>query len=211
MNSDDADIAPKRAYRQTARAEAAEQTATRILDAFEALVRDTWVDEVTLDKVAADAGVSVQTVVRKFGGKEGLFYGIQSRLERDINARRFAVAPGDIEGAVQTLVVEYDTVGDLVMRGLVQEDRFPAVKRLTDLGRASHRAWLARTFASHLEGLPPKAAERRLDAIVAATDLYIWKLVRRDMGRSPAALRAVMTDLLRGALGSTPEAGGDSK
>jgi AcrR family transcriptional regulator len=199
MKSDVTEAAPKRAYRQTARAEAAEQTATRIVSAFADLLRDEWFDEVTLERVAQAAGVSVQTVVRRFGGKEGLLYAVREHLERDINQRR-TVAPGDIAAAVNVLVDDYEAVGDLVLRGLAQEERFPALKPLTDYGRACHRAWLAEHFAPFLAAADGRVPEARLDALVVATDVYVWKLVRRDMGRTPEELRIVMHNLIRGAL-----------
>ena len=61
-----------RAYQQNARAESTEATGRRIVDAFLHRLMNHWFDEITLDQVAADAGVTVQTVVRRFGGKDGL-------------------------------------------------------------------------------------------------------------------------------------------
>src|SRR3954471_12624823 len=61
-----------RPYAQTVRAQATEETARRILDAFIARLFTQWLDEITLDRVADDAGVTVQTIVRRFGGKAGL-------------------------------------------------------------------------------------------------------------------------------------------
>src|SRR6266545_3349860 len=65
----DAAAAKPRRYTQGARAQAAEATALRIVDAFLTRLMKQWFDEITLDGVAEDAGVTVQTVVRRFGGK----------------------------------------------------------------------------------------------------------------------------------------------
>jgi hypothetical protein len=35
-----------------------------------------------------------------------------------------------------------------------------------------------------LAALDPKARRRRIDQLVCACDVYMWKLLRRDMGRS---------------------------
>ena len=68
------DMKTTRAYTMTARAEAAEATRRRIVDA--AMSR--WpasarFAEITLDVVAERAAVSVKTVLRQFGSRDGLF------------------------------------------------------------------------------------------------------------------------------------------
>jgi AcrR family transcriptional regulator len=72
MKRDDPLSSPTRPYRQTARAEAAEATARRIIRAFSDLLHSQWFDEVTLEEVARLGRVTVRTVIRRFGGKDGL-------------------------------------------------------------------------------------------------------------------------------------------
>ncbi len=57
----------------TARAQAVEATRTSILDALVELAMTRLFTEIGLDDVAARAGVSVQTVLRHFGTRDGLF------------------------------------------------------------------------------------------------------------------------------------------
>ena len=64
--------AVKRRYRQTARAASAQTLRQRIVLAFRDLLLARWIDEITLDEVAASAGTTRQSVIRLFGGKEGL-------------------------------------------------------------------------------------------------------------------------------------------
>jgi AcrR family transcriptional regulator len=191
----------RRSYRQTARALAAEQNGARIVDAFERRIREGWFDQITLEQIAQDAGVTVQTVIRRFGGKEGLLEAAWQRLEDEIRERRRAPA-GDVRSAVRVIVEDYEHVGDLVMRALAQEERHPAFKAANDTGRAHHRGWIEEAFAPWLIGLPREARRRRVDALVAATDLYLWKLVRRDMGRPARHVEAVMLDLVSGVIGT---------
>ena len=75
------------------------------------------------------------------------------------------------------------------------------IKATNDIGRAHHRGWIEEAFAPWLTGLPREARQRRVDALVAATDLYLWKLVRRDMARPARQVEAVMMDLIRGVIG----------
>src|SRR3954454_25203721 len=104
-----------RSYNQDAGGRAAEKTGRRIQDAFLTRLMAQWYDEITLDRVAEDAGVTFQTVVRRFGGKEGLLAKSVGTLSAQINAQR-ATPPGDIRGAVRNLVADYERTGDAVIR-----------------------------------------------------------------------------------------------
>src|SRR4051794_40087628 len=126
-----------RSYQQSARAQATEATGRRISEAFLALLLKHWFDEITLDQVAADATVTVQTVVRRFGGKEGLLSSAAETLANQINSRR-AAAPGEIDQLVANLNSDYEKTGDAVIRLLALEPRHPALKRVLDLGRGEH-------------------------------------------------------------------------
>ena len=88
-----------------------------------------------------------------------------------------------------------------VMRMLAQEDRFPACRAVTDLGKAMHRQWITRAFRPWLDPLEPEARRRTEDALVIAGDLYVWKLMRRDMQRPLSEYRDVMETMLATAIG----------
>lgn len=196
----DADLQDeRRPYRQTARAAAAEATAQRIVEAFRARLERLWFEDIRLEDVAQDAGVTVQTIIRRFGGKEGLLGPTSDAIELDVMSTREA-PPGDAVAAVRALIRDYEADGEVYMRALAQEDRYPALRRVTDTGRAGHRSWVERVFAPELAGIPPEVARRRLDGLVVATDVYAWKLIRRDMGRSVAELEDHMLRLIQAAL-----------
>jgi AcrR family transcriptional regulator len=188
-----------RPYRQTARAAAAEETHRRILDSMLKHIREKWFEEVTLDAVAADAGVTVQTVLRRFGTREQLLAEAADHLGKEAFKRR-TVARGDLIGYVNALTADYETSGDFVCRLLAQEDRYPALRAFLDFGRRGHREWMGETFAPWLTGLDAKTASARLDAMVAAADVYLWRLVRRDMKRPVAAYKKLALTLLGGVL-----------
>jgi AcrR family transcriptional regulator len=198
----------RRAYRLGARAEAAEAAAARMVAAFRARLVDSWFDEIRLEDIAREADVSVQTVIRRFGGKEGLLEAVYEQMGGEILNRR-SVPSGDTAKAVRALIEDYEASGDVILRALAQEDRHPAIRRATDIGRAGHRGWLAEVFADALDGLPEPQARQRLDALVVATDVYVWKLVRRDMRRSRGELRTLMEHLIAAALQTPPAPDGD--
>ena len=187
-----------------ARAEAAARTARDILAATAALWRERPLDEITLAAIAERAGVSVRTVIRRFGSREGV---VAACIEADaagIAAERGQVPAGDVEGALGVLLAHYERDGDAVVRTLSLEATVPEARAIAQAGRAEHREWCARVFAPHLP--PPGHPEHgvRLDAFVAATDLYAWKLLRRDLGRSAQDTERAMGALVRGLLSLSP-------
>ena len=201
-----------RPYAQTARAESAEATGHRIVNAFLARLMSQWFDEITLDRIAEDAGVTVQTVIRRFGGKEGLLLGAIDTFTHRVNDSR-VTAPGDIAGLVKNLLADYEQTGDAVIRLLALEDRHEALKQPLDLGRRWHRTWLADILASELKPLSATHRKRALDALVIATDVYTWKLLRRDMGRSLSETESTMKRMIHAAIAEfvTPHTTGDPR
>jgi len=197
----------RRAYRQEARAHMAEATGNRILDAFCKRLRDSWFEEITLDAVAQDAGVTVQTILRRFGGKQGLLDAVPERMKSGVLERR-GMRPGDIDQSVEFLIQDYESSGDFIMRLLSQEERHAAIKEVGDFGRIGHRQWIRESFEPWLAGLNKTTLETTLDALVVATDVYVWKLVRRDMKRPAKTLKQLMTQMIRTALeGHAPKSG----
>jgi AcrR family transcriptional regulator len=184
-----------RSYRQTARADAAAETERRILNAVGALIRERWYDEMTLQDIAAHAGVTARTVQRRFGSKDGVVQEFFVRAGRENAALRDSVATGDIDAAIAMIVEFYDSDGNAILRCLSLEERFTAVTVVVEAGRRMHRAWVERVFAPML----PEAADARRTAvalIVVATDVYTWKLLRRDAGLSQAAVKNAMRELV---------------
>jgi AcrR family transcriptional regulator len=179
-----------------ARAEAAAATGERILDAA---VEEFWerpVEDISLDEVARRAGVSVQTVIRRFGGKDGLFQAAAEREVGSIRDQRDQAPLGDAVGAVHVLIDHYEATGDRVLKLLTEEKSLPRLKEIVDVGRAVHRDWCARVFAQSLAGLKGVDQRRRLAQLVAVCDVYTWKLLRRDAGLSRRQTELALVELL---------------
>jgi len=192
--------ATRRNYRQAARAEAAEINGRRIVEVFQQALREQWLEDITLDQVARDAGVSVQTVIRRYGGKQGLLEAVAHAVERE--ARRARVPQGDLVAAVANLCADYEQGGEMLLRLLFQEPRYPVLSTLLNYGRAQHRDWVAEVAEPWLVRIDTVNRQRALDALVAAMDVYVWRLVRHDIGRSVAETGAVILRLAQGALKS---------
>jgi AcrR family transcriptional regulator len=194
MNGGDAKA--KRPYRMKARAKAAEATREKILDAVEVAFEELFYDEITLSEVAKRAGVSVQTVLRHFENKEGLFVASYLHTAEKMGADRGPLPSGDVEAIVGDLVDHYEQFGNRILWMLAQEEREPVLKNLADLGRLYHLQWCRQAFAPALEGLRGKANERRLAQFVTCTDIYVWKLLRRDRGLSKQQTKLAMRELI---------------
>lgn len=188
----------KRPYRMHARADAAALTRNRILEAAWRRFAESAYDDVRVADIADDAGVTVQTVHNVFGTKDALFVAAWSSTIGPEGARRANVPAGDIAGAIRTLYDSYEREGDAVLRLLEQEERIAAVRQMTDRGRSWHRRWVERTFAPILESVVGAARQRRLFALVAVTDLQMWKLLRRDMDVGRAVAERTVADLVVG-------------
>lgn len=184
-----------------ARADSAAATAERILDAAVELFWEQPSVSVSLDEVARRAGVSVQTVIRRFGGKDGLLAAGMEREGDRIGVQRNRAMPGDLLGAVSVLVDHYEELGDRVVRMLAEEQRVPALAPIAERGRELHRGWCARMFAHSLEARTGAARARLLAQLVAVCDVYTWKLLRRDSGLSRRQTELAIGELVNGLLG----------
>ena len=190
----------KRPYVQTARARSVALTGERILDAALARFAAADYDEVTLDQVAADAGVTVQTVLRRFDSKEGVVRALSDRIRAQVLAQRGEAPVGDLAGAVANLAEHYELEGDLVLHLLRQELRVPAYAEVTARGRRLHADWCARVFAPWLDGLDEVDRRRRTAQVVAVCDVHTWSVLRRQEGLSQRQVELALAELLTGVL-----------
>jgi AcrR family transcriptional regulator len=153
-------------------------------------------DQVSLDEVAAEAGLTVRTVVRRFGSKKGLFAAVGAERAASIRAARDEVPAGDVGEAVRLLVETYEDWGDEVLHLLSQERGLAGVTDSVEAGRRYHAAWVERAFSPLLGELPPAVRRRRIGQLVAVTDIYHWKVLRRDLGLSRPDVEASLRELI---------------
>jgi AcrR family transcriptional regulator len=187
-----------RTYRQTRRADATERTRGAIVAAAQELFREDPQMDPSLEAVAARAGVSTRSVIRHFGSKEGLMEAAIEAGTRRAETSRHA-EPGDVEGAVRSIVGHYESMGDEVMRWLVLAERLPMVRLVTERGIEVHLEWVDAVFVADLEGLPQPAHRARRAALATATDVYVWHLLRRREGLGRSATEAAMLHLVEAA------------
>ncbi|ABW15589.1 regulatory protein, TetR [Parafrankia sp. EAN1pec] len=156
-------------------------------------------EDVTLAGVAAVAGVSHQTVLNHYESKEGAASAAIELLGSEIEGLRTSVRHGDPEHAVEVLIEQYERSGDLNVRWAMSAERLGRLATLLEHARAAHRTWLEEVFAPHLPTAPADRL-RGLNALHAATDVYTWKLLCRDLHLSRPETTRTMTALVRGVL-----------
>jgi AcrR family transcriptional regulator len=195
-------VKPARSYTMRARAESTTRTRERILDAVIALSEERLSVEIILADVAARAGVTVQTVLRHFGSRQGLFEQAQARRVARVRAER-ATPVGDPASAVRTIVAFYDRLGEWSLRLQAQEHSDELSRQTVVLGRRVHREWVEEVFAPQL--IARRDRKELVDLLVVATDLLTWKILRRDgrMDRSTTCKR--MLRLVRAVLPASAE------
>jgi len=187
-----------------ARADAVADTRRRIMQAAYDLTGERMSLEIVLADVAERAGVSIQTILRHFGTREALFDAVGDFARETIAAER-ATPAGDVPAAVHVIFGHYELRGDVVLRFLAQEFWDERAREVTERGRRMHREWVRTVFAPQLDGRSATDQEALTDLLVVATDVYTWKLLRRDrqLEREPAERRVL--GMIRALLAAPPE------
>jgi AcrR family transcriptional regulator len=182
----------------SARADAAAATGERLLAAAWKRFGTRAYEEVRLREIAAAAGVTEQTLLARFHSKDELLTAAYRWWGTREMERRDAASVGRFPDAVTNVFDHYEAHGTAILRMLSQEDRIPAIRNLTDRGRAYHRDWANRVFQPLLAGLPraARARERRLTALVVATDVLVWKQLRLDMQLSRPQAEKIVIEMI---------------
>jgi hypothetical protein len=93
---------------------------------------------------------------------------------------------------------------------LNDERRHPGLKPVLNQGRENHRDGVKTAFAPQLARLGGAARAQLLNILVVLTDVYVWKLLRRDMGLSRAAAEAAVRKMISAVIEGEETDGTDS-
>ncbi len=194
----DADVSGETTVRMT-RAELSAATRERIVSGATQLLLERSYEDVTLAAIAAAAGVSHQTVLNHFESKDGVIVAALDTFQQQTVELLSHLDPGDVKAAVKMLVGSYERVGDFVFGWLSSPQHSQEGEQAMVDKRDRHQDWLEEMFA---DSVPATTAARRrmIAGLTAATDVYVWKLLRRDLRRSRAATEEVIADLISGVL-----------
>lgn len=182
-----------------ARAVSAEATRQRILYAVVTLLKNRFRSEIRLEDVAKGAQVTVQTIINVFGSRSEVLDEAFAILLRRLREQRLRAQPGNLKEAVSALLDHYEQFGDLVVRNLAER----ADPELIEIGRAGHRQWVQQQFATQIKQRDAKRCRSLIDELVCVCDVYTWKLLRRDMGRSRRETEKIILSMVE-AIVSAP-------
>lgn len=186
------------------RSVAVAQTKDRILRAVVELATEKLSIEIVLDEVAVRSGVTVQTILRHFGSKDALFTAAVGFGSAEVEAERIAPV-GDVAEAVRVIVDHYELRGDWVMALLGQEASDERIRGVTESGRQLHRDWVTTVFEPQLSHCAERQHPVVVNLLVVATDVYTWKILRRDRGLSRRRVEQQMRYLTDAILASATE------
>ena len=189
----------KRPYRSPLRAAAAEATRRRILDAARRLFAERGFGGTTLDAVAGEAGVAVQTVQQAFGGKKALLTAQVEAIDRIGGLKELravlddpAASPAQMTRAAARFWRKlFEGAGDVLEAARSSGD--PALRSLLEGGLRRHKAGVTGMTARWgREGvLAPGMTPERAAAIVASiSGPDVYHTLKRDWDWSPRRYEA---------------------
>ena len=199
---------PKRkSYEQSERAILTDQTRRNIVESTVTLIRSSRrVSDVTLQKIAEGADVALRTVLRHFGSREGVFEAAFQQIQVAISQNRVETPPSDLQSAMSSLFLSYEKDGDLMIKALEEEHDIPLLHELLEEGRRHHRRWLERHIGPLLPNLSPSKREAKFRELYAASDIYLWKLLRKDLNASRKDAQQTMQNLVHSVVHFSSEA-----
>ena len=182
------------------RADAARNRA-RILDAAERLFAERGVGTVTMDEIAAEAGVGKGTLFRRFGDRAGLALALLEESERELQGQVLRGPPPLGPGAppAERLLAFLDA-----LLGMLEEHTDLVICSETASPGARYRSGLHAAWRTHVavllrEARPEADADVLAEAVLAslAGELYAHL---RGGGADPERIRAAVHAVARGAL-----------
>jgi AcrR family transcriptional regulator len=196
-----------RRYEQRLRAQSAEETRRRVLDAVYDELREAPAQPVSVERIARTAGVARSTVYASFGSRAGLFDAFAADLLERGGFRRVldAVADPDprvtvragITGGVHTFAAHRDVFRALISMAELDPDAVGGAMQRSEQRRAKGMLWLARRLARDgalREGLTVTQAADRLWVL---TSFDAFDLLYDGRGRSARAVAGVLVDMAR--------------
>ncbi|HUA74916.1 MAG TPA: TetR/AcrR family transcriptional regulator [Solirubrobacteraceae bacterium] len=188
-----------RVYSQVARAEGEERTRTALLDAAtRTFFEEDWTGT-SLEAIAAEAGVTKQTLLRHFGSRDGLARAAFERAKGAVVAQRAAAPAGDVEGAVENLLDHYEAFGDRALKLEALPPGAPGHEFVQE-GRKLHYEWVEAVFEPLLGWAKGSERKRRRAALIAICDVHTWRLLSRHLGQSRHEVKATLIAAIDGVL-----------
>jgi AcrR family transcriptional regulator len=192
-----ANVTPGRRYRSELRAEQAQETRARILDAA-LRVMHTGVASLSVPAVAREAGVSVPTVYRHFGTKADLLAEMYPHAARraGLDGVPDPSTVGDVKSAVRAVIERLDALDD-VSRAAFASPIADEVRHATMPWRFARIRRLGESIEPPLPSADLDRITRLLVVLISQSALRTW---RDHLGVSPDQAAEDVDWILRAAI-----------
>jgi len=204
-----------RRYEQRLRAQTAEETRRRVLDAVYDQLSEAPAQPVSVDRIARAAGVARSTVYVIFGSRAGLFDafgedvmesgGFQRVLDAVADPDPHVHLRGGITGGVHTFAAHRDVIRAPYCRGALDPCAVWGAIERTEKRRAKAMTPLARRLAKHgllREGLSAKQAADRLWVL---TSFDGFDLLYTGRGLSADEVADILVDVAERSVWRAPD------
>jgi AcrR family transcriptional regulator len=194
-----------RRYEQRQRAQSAQETRRRILDAVYDQLRAAPGQPVSVEAIASAAGVARSTVYVVFGSRAGLFDAFSADLLERGGFHRVldAIADPDprvtvregIAGGVHTFAAHRDVFRALVSMAALDPDAVGGAMQRSDERRAKGMLWLARRLARDRALRDGLTAKKAADQLWILTSFDAFDLLYDGRGMSANAVARALVDM----------------
>lgn len=195
-----------RPYRQVARAESQQRTQVALLDAADEEIYEGGWPRASLERLAARAGVTKQTLLRHFGSKDGLLLHALIRGAAQVRDQRWRAPQGDIDGAVANLLDHYEAWGERSLRIGAWLDGPALLAEISKAARQVHHEWIDYVFGQRLEEIAEPLRTRRRAALIAVCDVHAWWLLAHDLSLPRDELHATLAEAIARLLDNDSQA-----
>ena len=173
---------PKRQYASRLRAQQANETRIRILEALAEQLADEGLKDISIDQIALRAGVSTRTVYHHFPNREDLFDSLNAWLDEQAIGSPIPGEPSaeELFAHIRAAFEVFDEKESWIRAQLINELGQVVRKR----GRSRRRAAIEAMVLREVPGLSPPAMRRATALIHYLTSSEAWRSMKDESGMS---------------------------
>ena len=191
----------KRTYRSTLRAEQTETTRRRILDAARLMFARQGYQGATMDQLAEEAGVAIQTLYAAFGSKLNLAIAVIDEVLASIGIPEMARQAGEIGDAEQTLryaahVTRLVSERLVDLEGLISVANQHEIAHMSDRMRERNISGVLATVLDSPRRRQDLTNDETRDVFLALASLTVYRMLVKERGWAPERYEHWLGDLL---------------